>query len=86
MVGRRDPGNCKKENIMSVTAVMVDLATNPIKLEEFRANPDKSLALSGLEGTGAAAVSSRDPGQVRKAIAGETGAVQEMAIRRVVSF
>jgi hypothetical protein len=77
----------KGENIMSVTAVMVDLATNPIKLEEFRADPDKSLALFGLEGTGAAAVSSRDPGQVRKAIAGETGVVQEMAaMRRVVSF
>lgn len=58
---------------MSVTAVMADLATNPLKLEEFRAHPSEALALSGLDETSAAAVFSRDPSQVRKAIAGENG-------------
>ena len=70
---------------MSVTAVMADLATNPLKLEEFRTDPSKSLALSGLEGTSAAAVFSRDPSQARKAIADETG-VPETPIPMFRSF
>lgn len=61
---------------MSVTALMTDLATDPVKLAEFHADPAMALSAAGLGDAGAAAVLSRDASRVLKEIAVETGAIE----------
>ncbi|HEV2378070.1 MAG TPA: hypothetical protein VGS19_38640 [Streptosporangiaceae bacterium] len=68
---------------MSVTALMTELATDPVRLAEFRADPSRVLDAAGLEESSAADVFSRDPSRVLKAIAIETGAIENSAMNTV---
>jgi hypothetical protein len=69
---------------MSVTAWLTSLATDPVRLEEFRANPEESLAAARIEESSAAAVLSRDPSRVRDVIASETGAATREPVVHII--
>jgi hypothetical protein len=60
---------------MSVSTVMSELATNPVRLAEYRVDPVAFAAKAQLEETAITAVASRDSNQIRQALFTENGGV-----------
>jgi hypothetical protein len=63
---------------------MSELATNPVRLAEYRVDPVAFAAKAQLEETAITAVASRDSSQIRQALAIENGVSPDAAAVLIV--